>query len=439
MTKEKLNNENGRSMVEMLGVLAVMGVLSIAGIAAYSFAMNKHRANELMYEASKRATVVAMQAAQGRTAFSISEFDNNEALHFSDTVAYDSANKQFTLEITGVDEAVCQQMQNMKGDKIRKFTPATCADNARVQLTYNDDLSSTVKASDFATQNECQLPFKWCSGASSPHCANDCCAGVILNQCQDSCDSDTGEITPKTDGITCDYTSEGAADGECKSGICVENLAGKNCYSQDDCGGSNSIYYCNINTYTTSGSCNSSNASYYTSVGPGICLTLGDKNSANIIGLGEVVRAETPMNWWSADNWCKAQDKSLIDISKFEIYRSGTSTLVVSGTTNGGCASGKTCGYWGESPYKSMWNGDILVEIAGDSNGLYKDRYSATMIDLRVKFGNMNTWYWTASPHGNNGKNSCNVFTPSVDTGWAHDSKRQYTNDHGRLYLPLCL
>ena len=30
----KMNNESGRSMVEMLGVLAIIGVLSIGGIAA---------------------------------------------------------------------------------------------------------------------------------------------------------------------------------------------------------------------------------------------------------------------------------------------------------------------------------------------------------------------------------------------------------------------
>ena len=55
------DNEIGRSMVEMLGVLAVIGILSVAGIAAYSIAMNKHHANELLNEASKRATLVAMQ------------------------------------------------------------------------------------------------------------------------------------------------------------------------------------------------------------------------------------------------------------------------------------------------------------------------------------------------------------------------------------------
>ena len=39
-------NEQGRSMIEMLGVLAIVGVLSVGGIAGYSKAMNKFKTNK---------------------------------------------------------------------------------------------------------------------------------------------------------------------------------------------------------------------------------------------------------------------------------------------------------------------------------------------------------------------------------------------------------
>ena len=45
---EKENPESGRSMVEMLGVLAIIGVLSIGGIAGYRFALKKRMANHLL-------------------------------------------------------------------------------------------------------------------------------------------------------------------------------------------------------------------------------------------------------------------------------------------------------------------------------------------------------------------------------------------------------
>ena len=42
------SEQNGRSMVEMLGVLAIIGVLSVGGIAGYSKAMTKFKINKSM-------------------------------------------------------------------------------------------------------------------------------------------------------------------------------------------------------------------------------------------------------------------------------------------------------------------------------------------------------------------------------------------------------
>ena len=56
-------NEQGRSMVEMLGVLAIIGVLSVGGIAGYSKAMNKYKIN-------KTTDQVSMLVANIRTLFS---------------------------------------------------------------------------------------------------------------------------------------------------------------------------------------------------------------------------------------------------------------------------------------------------------------------------------------------------------------------------------
>lgn len=41
-------NEQGRSMIEMLGVLAIVGVLSVGGIAGYSKAMAKFKTNKVI-------------------------------------------------------------------------------------------------------------------------------------------------------------------------------------------------------------------------------------------------------------------------------------------------------------------------------------------------------------------------------------------------------
>ena len=59
----KYTNESGRSMVEMLGVLAIIGVLSVGGIAGYSKAMNKFKIN-------KTTDQVSMLVANIRTIYS---------------------------------------------------------------------------------------------------------------------------------------------------------------------------------------------------------------------------------------------------------------------------------------------------------------------------------------------------------------------------------
>ncbi|MBR4927786.1 MAG: type II secretion system protein [Alphaproteobacteria bacterium] len=64
-----LKSQSGRSMVEMLGVLAIIGVLSIGGIAGYTMAMNRYRANEVLNIASQLAVLSqTMDQGKGGTA-----------------------------------------------------------------------------------------------------------------------------------------------------------------------------------------------------------------------------------------------------------------------------------------------------------------------------------------------------------------------------------
>ena len=62
MTILSKNNEQGRSMVEMLGVLAIIGVLSVGGISGYSKAMAK-------FKLTKAQDQISMLLMNIRTAF----------------------------------------------------------------------------------------------------------------------------------------------------------------------------------------------------------------------------------------------------------------------------------------------------------------------------------------------------------------------------------
>ena len=60
-------NESGRSMIEMLGVLAIVGVLSVGGIAGYSKAMTKFKTNKVADQVSMIVTNIRTLYAQQTT------------------------------------------------------------------------------------------------------------------------------------------------------------------------------------------------------------------------------------------------------------------------------------------------------------------------------------------------------------------------------------
>ena len=61
------NNEQGRSMIEMLGVLAIVGVLSVGGIAGYSKAMNKFKTNKVIDQINMVSTNIRTLYSSQRT------------------------------------------------------------------------------------------------------------------------------------------------------------------------------------------------------------------------------------------------------------------------------------------------------------------------------------------------------------------------------------
>ena len=295
----RMTGEQGRSMIEMLGVLAVIGVLSVTGVGGYMAAMKRHRANELLNEASKRAAIVAVQAMQGRETLSIAEFPNNAALKFSEIVGHDTANKQFTLTITGVAEAVCQQMNNAKGPVIRKFIPATCTDNATVELTYNDDMSTTEKACDFnGNKSACEADSsrQYCAGNDTCISATDTCPST-----GPSCPSGSGEDSTTWTGGAFTVTE----DGESITCYCAANKSYKN--------GACSAIPSSCDDHTT----NQCGLGYYCQFTPMGC---DDTKGGNPNGTCTAITGGTEVDghwvggprtdWWSANSWCIGKESS---------------------------------------------------------------------------------------------------------------------------------
>ena len=95
-------NQRGRSMVEMLGVLAIIGVLSAAGLAGYSKAMEKHKTNLLKDEIQMIATNII-------TAF-------HGQLDYSDLGTDRTAGTSFAIRLNAIPQTMVQD-----GEAIHPF------------------------------------------------------------------------------------------------------------------------------------------------------------------------------------------------------------------------------------------------------------------------------------------------------------------------------
>ncbi len=151
----RMTGEGGRSMVEMLGVLAIIGVLSVGGIAGYTMAMNKYRANEILNGASMRAMVVAtqIQMKPSLTNPNLGEFTGDTPAGVTIGVkTRAAADKQFILTLSGVAKEVCDQMKAVVPDNSQN--PVINCEANPITMTYNADLGSGT-ASAGLDKNKC--------------------------------------------------------------------------------------------------------------------------------------------------------------------------------------------------------------------------------------------------------------------------------------------
>ena len=320
MQKENLN-ESGRSMVEMLGVLAIIGVLTVIGITGFRHAITKHRANELLNEASKRAAVVASQLSlMGATTGSLNEFTQNEFAGgtFKTDPITPQNNGTFKIGIDHVPDDVCNQMQGMVGGIVIGMTPCTTGDDSTILLTYNNDLSQSEVGGDSSNGDSSHGPTEWdgpltgdgstCTGAPKGECQV-CINGsyidsdaICLNQGKNICVD--GECTT----LRVDCMNNGDCPtinpSQCGNGECYCNFGG----NVDTCTGPITTGQCILKTTNLRGTSTVDGHTYILASDWG-----STQNSAS-----------KPLDWWSAKNFCAAYGKRMMTIA--ELGCEGVST-----------------------------------------------------------------------------------------------------------------
>ena len=130
----KQNYETGRSMVAMLGTLAIIGVLSVGGVMGYSYGMDKYRANQIINDIMLSTTDLLTQANQGHEALSLSEWDKEDTIYDFANPAYVEDENLIVLDV-GMNKKMSKRVCEMVYDTL--FNEAVQIDVNAVRADTN--------------------------------------------------------------------------------------------------------------------------------------------------------------------------------------------------------------------------------------------------------------------------------------------------------------
>ena len=182
MTKIFKNTEEaGRSMVEMLGVLAIVGVLSIGGIAGYSKAMAKYKTNKVLDQVSMLITNVRTTFGNQVSYYGLTtenaktyEIISSDMMRGSDAKnAFDGA---ITIKAGNADGSDCTENETYCPTFVIEFDgiePSACGTIAMAD--WGGSVSSglvkiTIGSTDFtwnASGDEKSLPINFSDAATA--------------------------------------------------------------------------------------------------------------------------------------------------------------------------------------------------------------------------------------------------------------------------------
>lgn len=218
-------DSHGRSMVEMLGVLAIAGILSIGALAGYRYAMDKQRANTTINDINLRGVDLVIQASRN-IPLNLDEWST------SSTAGYAFGKPEYTVDgfvklpISGLPKRVCEMAVE---DLSEQFDLDVGADRYAGDTSLCAENNTLTVYFDSAGQGN-KVPTDACSGCPGKqtcvdgacvctnggigeNCEIDPCSGVSCGECQEC---QAGTCVTKADYTPC-------SNGYCEMGFCVSH------------------------------------------------------------------------------------------------------------------------------------------------------------------------------------------------------------------------
>jgi len=264
-----MRKQTGRSMIEMLGVLAIIGVLSIGGLLGYRRAVNNHQANTILDDANRLAFVITERD-------NFAPNDNITNVEFNQTSTYSivpfvgEKARQYGIMVENVPKGVCEALVPKAAIEYKVRVTAYKA------INYLDQETTT---------------------------------GLVYDSFhKDICINDMNDV----------ILYFGDTSAQCNKPEEGEDYA--KCNSNADCCGT---HFC---AFLNPSGC------YENKKGEGKCKSLESEPAYPKDGITtsdgkKWIRSGNRMNWWTGQNWCKAMGMQPVtrkDIDCFDEEYDGT-------------------------------------------------------------------------------------------------------------------
>lgn len=214
MTLKKFKNltDQGRSMTEMLGVLAIIGILSLAALIGYRFAVDKYLANDTLDEVNSRAVVATTQLSRGLNILGQDEFNSSTRHGYPVETNFLADTEGFYIQLDTVPKGVCKQLAT--SNYIHSISINNVADTLDANLCIE---SNTVR---FTFETDADR----CNTDADCACGGTCEEGRCISNCPSGTACTTDFLTGTK--VCCPYNK--LANGVCcntinEDGLCCDD------------------------------------------------------------------------------------------------------------------------------------------------------------------------------------------------------------------------
>ena len=183
--------ESGRTMVEMLGVLAIIGVISAGGLYGYNVAMKRLRANELLNEANTQAVLVASALMSNPNPENPPSIDAPTSPYGTFGNSFELDGDKFKLMVSDLDKDTCELMKSLAGGPIRRLEcdSEEGKDTFTAEMYFNKDLSTSENPSEEESEpTACEILECVHGSWNDAECKCDCDENWHGKICDSDCD-----------------------------------------------------------------------------------------------------------------------------------------------------------------------------------------------------------------------------------------------------------